>query len=332
MKTICSIQFLRGFAAILVLVEHLRIETSLVPYGSVGVDLFFIISGFIIFHVTRSDSKNFMIKRLIRIVPLYWLATLVVTVLVLARPSLFNNTEFSTAHLFGSLLFVPHWTDAQGLRPILALGWTLNYEMMFYLLFYIAMRLSHRYRLEITATFLFSLWAASNLLSQPETGFHFFSDSIYLEFIAGMAFAKYSKIGLVRGISAYALLAASTLAFFAISIAAPFGLRILDYGIASALLFVGALSVESIFAGRLLGFASVFGGQISYSLYLSHIYIMGIIARLLDVHGVGLWISCFVLIPAIAWSIYRWIEAPLGSLLRKVLLAQPRIQATADST
>lgn len=330
MNRILSIQFMRGFAALLVLVEHLRIESELAPYGSVGVDLFFIISGFIIFRVTEKDGRYFLIKRVIRIVPLYWLATLAVATLVVIRPELFHNSEFNIPHLIGSLLFIPHWSEVQGLRPILALGWTLNYEMMFYLLFFLAMRIRHQYRFEISAALLISLWLASNLFSIPKMGFNFYSDAIYLEFIAGMAFAKYAKLNVIQGVWVIPVLIIVVAAFFWISIVKPFDMRIFDHGISGAILFLGFISVESLFQSKFLRQVSVFGGEVSYSLYLTHVYIMGAISRVLNIQGVTLWISCLIVIPLFAWLIFRLIEAPAGSYFRDLLIKPRRKKAAVD--
>ncbi len=216
-KTINSIQFLRGAAALLVLVEHLRIESGLYPYGAVGVDLFFVISGFIIFFVTESDQRNFFLKRIIRIVPLYWLVTFAIAAITIAKPSLFNSASFGVAHFFWSLFFIPHYTEAQGLRPLLALGWTLNYEMMFYLLFAAGMAISHKWRFEITSLLLLGLFLIANALPiGPTHGFSFYGDAIILEFIFGMARAKHLHRQPVTSRVAMLSLVTVTLALFLI--------------------------------------------------------------------------------------------------------------------
>ncbi|RBP77900.1 peptidoglycan/LPS O-acetylase OafA/YrhL [Rhodobacter sp. 140A] len=305
------------------LIEHLRIETGLRPYGAVGVDVFFAISGFIIYFVTQNDRRLFFLKRVIRIVPLYWLATFAIAAVALIKPNLLNNAAFGVSHLIESLLFIPHFTDAQGLRPLLALGWTLNYEMMFYLLFALAMTISHARRFELCLLFLLLLWGVTNLLPLPETnGISFYRDPIFLEFIFGMAIARFVHgHRLQKRSGMLMLLVLGFVVFLPITIWRPTGIRIVDNGLPAALLFAAFLLAEPLFAAiaplRKMG---VFGGEISYALYLTHIYFLGAFARLLHLHGWALWGMCLITIPLIAWAIYRFVESPITHYLRRTLL------------
>ncbi|MDV4166756.1 acyltransferase [Rhodovulum sp. FJ3] len=322
-QTLFSIQFLRGVAAALVLVEHLRIETGLAPYGAVGVDIFFAISGFIIFFVTREDRSNFYLKRIIRIVPLYWLATFAIAAVAVAKPSLLNNASFSISHLIQSLFFVPHFTQAQELRPLLALGWTLNFEIMFYLLFGLGMVINHKRRFEITSVLLIILWAVTNLLPlTPQDGLAFYRSPIMFEFIFGMAIARFWPVGKRASVpNTLVMLGLGIAAFLAITIWRPTGVRVVDNGIPAALIFMLFLWSEPLFSKTgLLRRASVFGGEISYALYLTHIYFLAAFARVLHLEGVTLWIVCLLAIPAIAWAVYRVVEAPMTHWLRRRLL------------
>ncbi len=322
-KTINSIQFLRGAAALLVLVEHLRIESGLYPYGAVGVDLFFVISGFIIFFVTESDQRNFFLKRIIRIVPLYWLVTFAIAAITIAKPSLFNSASFGVAHFFWSLFFIPHYTEAQGLRPLLALGWTLNYEMMFYLLFAAGMAISHKWRFEITSLLLLGLFLIANALPiGPTHGFSFYGDAIILEFIFGMAIAKHLHRQPVTSRVAMLSLVTVTLALFLIvTIWRPTGVRIIDNGIPAAIMFVALLSSEALFStSTTLQRISIVAGSVSYALYLIHIYFLGALSRLFDLTGWSLWIASLLVIPLAAWLTYRFVETPMTKWLRARLL------------
>ena len=150
-----SIQILRGMAALFVVFFH--VSEMLLQYtdrqgifcrfaslwhtGAAGVDLFFIISGFVMVQSTRDkfqkngSSSEFMLRRIIRIVPLYWLYTSVMLVLVLL-PFTLKNQVFSGWYTVASYLFIPVLNPASGLDlPLLAPGWTLSYEMYFYLIF-----------------------------------------------------------------------------------------------------------------------------------------------------------------------------------------------------
>ena len=107
-------------------------------FGGAGVDIFFVISGFIMVYTTMDREItpwSFMADRIARIVPAYWAATLGVFFLALVAPSLLQTSHMQWGELFKSLVFVP-FRKANGLvQPVLFVGWTLNYEMFFYLMF-----------------------------------------------------------------------------------------------------------------------------------------------------------------------------------------------------
>ena len=96
-----NIQVLRFLAAFSVMMVHLPIF----GFGSWGVDIFFVISGFIMMYVTEFNERNFLIKRIIRIVPLYWILTLGVFSVAFFFPDLLNNTTASLDHLIKSLFY-----------------------------------------------------------------------------------------------------------------------------------------------------------------------------------------------------------------------------------
>lgn len=142
-----SIQILRAVAALLVLFAHTW--PSLIRFGAqdqipnfilgaVGVDLFFVISGFIMVYASErlfgrpGSPREFLTRRLIRIVPLYWLLTTVIVVVVYRMSSQDNATW---TNILGSYLFIPTARPAGTTEPILGVGWTLNHEMFFYAAF-----------------------------------------------------------------------------------------------------------------------------------------------------------------------------------------------------
>ena len=126
-----SIQVLRFFAAFSVMMVHLPVF----EFGIWGVDIFFVISGFIMMYVTENNEKFFLLKRIFRIVPLYWILTLGVFALAIFVPDVLNNTTANIVHLIKSLFFIPFDKNGTGHFPILFLGWTLNFEVIFYFLF-----------------------------------------------------------------------------------------------------------------------------------------------------------------------------------------------------
>lgn len=138
--------------------HHATAEVAMAPvfgkiptFGPLGVDLFFGISGFIML-VTTWDKPigpaEFMAHRIKRIVPLYWLATLSMVGLAVVAPALFKTLKWDAATLTESLLFIPHYSLSfpGDIKPLLVPGWSLHYEMFFYVLFAGALLCKREYR------------------------------------------------------------------------------------------------------------------------------------------------------------------------------------------
>jgi exopolysaccharide production protein ExoZ len=126
-----SMQLLRGVAAIAVVIFHEFGSSGLFKLGQHGVDLFFVLSGFIILYIHNRDIGikkavlPFLRKRLTRIFPIYWLVTFGYIILV----TIFGHSE-SLDYIIHSLLLLPQEKD-----PIIGVAWTLEYEILFYLIF-----------------------------------------------------------------------------------------------------------------------------------------------------------------------------------------------------
>ena len=202
-----NIQNLRALAAYAVVAYHCLIRflhpadplgRSYLDLPSGGVDLFFVISGFVMVHTTRDDETPawFATKRIARIVPLYWLATFVVIALVVVRPWTFSGALLTPDSILASLFFVPH-VDANGQAyPILGVGWTLNYEMMFYALFAMSLLLPRTYRLPGVIALISLVWLTANLSGDSLIA-HVYANPILFEFAAGCVLAH-----ALRGVNA----------------------------------------------------------------------------------------------------------------------------------
>ena len=137
---LANLQAVRAVAAIGVVVFHFGLmpATSL-PFGvgAFGVDLFFVLSGFIIAHSSARSARHFLPRRLIRVIPAFWIATLLA--------ALFTLQGLSPAEAFDwliqSLFYLPH---PQGRPPLIFVAWTLVYELAFYLLYWLALRIGTR--------------------------------------------------------------------------------------------------------------------------------------------------------------------------------------------
>ena len=109
--------------------------------GGAGVDIFFVISGFVMtvssapLRHAIHPARTFLRRRLERVVPMYWIMSAVKVVLVLAVPALAVNALGTPWHVIASFLFLPSLNPEGRYDPVLVVGWTLNYEMLFYVLF-----------------------------------------------------------------------------------------------------------------------------------------------------------------------------------------------------
>lgn len=177
-----SIQALRGIAALFVVLEHVRFLNC----GAFGVDVFFCISGFMIMFSTHKSTAHFLAKRLIRILPFYYIMTLGSYILVLLFPGFFAYTKADPVFLIKSLLFLPFDIGGGAIQPLLRVGWTINYEIFFYLLFYVSLRISHKYRGLVCGGMIVSLAALGRLLPLDHIPYTFYSDPILLEFLFGI--------------------------------------------------------------------------------------------------------------------------------------------------
>ncbi len=176
-----SIQALRGIAAIFVVMEHIPFLVR----GAFGVDIFFCISGFMIMFATHKNTEYFFRKRVARIVPFYYLMTLGTYFLVVLFPGMFEATSAKWSSLIKSLLFAPYYTG-EVIQPLVKIGWTINYEVFFYLLFGIAFHISHKYRGLLCSIILIALVGLGTILPQSGAATKFYSDPVILEFVLGI--------------------------------------------------------------------------------------------------------------------------------------------------
>jgi len=247
--------------------------------GYSGVDLFFVISGFIMVFVTTdaaSSAWNFFRMRIIRIVPLYWLFNFATAALLLTFPRLFQTAAFTLPHFLLSLFFIPHLSPAvpPSISPFILLGWTLNYEMFFYVVFALAIAVSVARRVPLTIAVLAMLTALGPLsVFDGSPAWEFYSNNIVLEFVFGMMLAGLFLNGVLHrlGASAGGILIALGAAGLILGSYHMELARALVFGVPAALIVAGALSMES---SRVVPKVQPFLllGDASYSIYLAHLF------------------------------------------------------------
>lgn len=287
-----SIQALRGLAALLVVLGHAQEEATQMtngafqrlpgPWGS-GVDIFFLISGFIMIYSTRNDygswasAGRFIKRRIQRVVPPYYFFTIAMAIATLLVPEQLDTAQFSWEALVGSLLFLPV-TNAEGsIRPILSLGWTLNYEMFFYLIFAICLPFSRRAAVSWTLFALALIVLLGAVFKIDSAAWTFYTNPLLLEFGLGVAlgvlFVQKDRATGVNWLPATAVIVA--LLAWSYKEDPQLMHRVATLGAMSTILLAIALwqpPSMSPTTERVTGLL----GDASYSLYLSHPFALAI--------------------------------------------------------
>jgi exopolysaccharide production protein ExoZ len=322
-----SIQYLRGLAALGVLLFH-ACQRAGVSFGAgaAGVDVFFVISGFIMWTVSSRRAAgpgDFLLRRAGRIAPLYWTVTLLVVALDVLRPSLFPNMRLSPSHVIQSLLFLPHRDPSGLIAPVIVPGWTLNYEAFFYVVFALTLLLPVGRRSTWLTTALGTLCLAGLILPHGRwPALDVYTDPLILEFAAGVWLAKAAAAGrLGRTKAAVAAIGAGLLIMTAVAVAGVDvngWARLLCWGLPALLIVWGALSLEG--AGRMPKLAPLkYLGDASYSLYLAHGLALSLAFKLIGGRGLAPLVEVLLAIPlavVCGLACYRLVEQPLLSLFR----------------
>jgi exopolysaccharide production protein ExoZ len=293
-----SLQILRGIAALSVVILHVLHEVNVTalkmtvtvpswvetqfPFW-VGVHIFFVLSGFLMVYTsqklfeTPGGWRIFLKKRFQRIVPLYWFYTTAMVAVILILPSALDTAVLDIRHVIQSYLFIPHDRPSGGVKPILALGWTLNYEMFFYVIFASFLFLS-RAKLSILISCLFVGLAAPYIYIPSDwIMMKFWSNPIILEFIAGMIIANL-YINKFR-LPSWALPIGLILCL-SIFLCMPFEIMGVPY-VPSFLIAIISVAVlvlrKKEDAIKIPRYAKMLGDS-SYTLYLSHPFFIGAVA------------------------------------------------------
>lgn len=297
----------------LVVMFHLKV----LPHGHAGVDLFFVISGFIMGTVGATETPvRFAYRRVTRIAPLYWLVTLTFCGLSLV-PGLMRNFSFTGEELLKSLLFIPYADRSGQLYPLVVPGWTLNFEMFFYGIFAAALFIPWPRLATILA--LFALAAGGVLFTPADPVMRVATSPLVLEFAFGLLLSG----GLVhRSASVGFVLFGIGLFWMAGMMGGLFApgdgfQRVLVAGVPSLLLLSGALTIEQADRWPSLPTA-IFLGNISYSLYLTHGLALPVLERFLPDNVVVLVPIALVTCIALAAVTYLGFERPVGRLVRRL--------------
>lgn len=343
-KSITNIQILRALAALSVVVAHASSQFTSAPVipriqtAQAGVDVFFVISGFIMVYVTASrqqSSTEFLSNRIIRIVPNYWFYTLLTAVVALFAPSVFRGTSLGLKHLALSMFFIAHPNPAlaNSTSPLLRPGWTLNYEMFFYAIFSFAL-LWYRNRVAIAVAVISLLVVVGAVVPHRGLVFDFYTRDIMLEFVLGMLLA----VAYLRGLPKLPapLLLVGILGGAAVMVLSPDvaegqnAIRGFFWGLPALVIVASGLMLEGRMpktGGALLQKL----GDASYTIYLSHPFTVAI-SRVIftrlglrpsTILGELLFIALAVVVAAIlGCTAYRLIEVNLIRASKSIVVRE----------
>jgi exopolysaccharide production protein ExoZ len=245
-----------------------------------GVDIFFVVSGFVIVHASANlfaapgGGLHFLRRRLIRIVPLYWVMTTLVLIMLLLQRSAVHAEIGGPGYILASCAFFP-WPRPDGmLEPPLGVGWTLNYEMFFYVVVTPFMLLPRAWAVLGTASVLSLLVAVGQVYGFGLAALRFWADPIVLEFVAGMVLALAVAHGLV--LPGWLRLTLVTVACVSLHLLAdaPPAWRVVSFGLPGLLLVAAAVTGRRPERGGTAMRILIRLGDASYALYLSHPFVM----------------------------------------------------------
>ena len=284
---ILSIQYLRAIAAMLVVFIHIAWKNMQTggesinwwhTAGSFGVDIFFIISGFIMVFITHNRPmrekkiETFLKKRFIRIVPLYWFYTLLALAIYLIMPERVNSGGGET-EILKSFFLLP--LD-KGQVYLLNVAWTLHYEFIFYILFAIGLFFSQKYRYLFVGLMILTSLIYKAFFVDDTTSYivHSLASDIFFEFAMGMLlFFLIDKKEFPLVLSLVSLIIGIMLFYFIFSGEKITYLYHLYTGVSAFLICFGVVSMERVWRRKEIKFLSKIGDA-SYTLYLLHPFVL----------------------------------------------------------
>jgi exopolysaccharide production protein ExoZ len=337
-QTIEAIEVLRAIAALTVAFAHIIIiggvmservgghrPANMERWGA-GVDLFFVISGFIMVHSAGAMFAEpragivFLARRLARIVPLYWVGTAILLI-----GFLHSGAQFSVTQIATSLLFIPYAQDhsTTQVMPLLGQGWTLNFEMLFYGIFALCLRFDRQRGLLLIAMMLILLVAGGALFQPANVQIFTWTRPLLLEFLAGIGIATLYQMGwTARPVLRILAVVVAVIILAQFPGTGPHWQgwqRTLTYGIAATLLVAAAVAGPLKLPFRRLWLAL---GASSYTLYICHIPAVVVVGAIWKRTVAGFDLPAFVtlatvvIVPA-SVAIHYYAERPFTRYLNR---------------
>jgi peptidoglycan/LPS O-acetylase OafA/YrhL len=339
-----SIQLLRTIAVLSVVYSHYSTPAAIFPNaGHAGVDIFFIISGFVIAYVTSKSIDSFLIKRLIRICPMYTLVTIVTVLGIIIFTDTTNKPAISVSSFFKSILFIP-LVNNNGFPSIVPQGWSLYYEVFFYVAMFLCILFvrNKKYLTFFCIIIIISVVYIMDLMHIEDSILNFYCGELSFEFIGGIVlyhlYCRFNKnenkilankktkliILSFLGAISYGFLIFSEMHEFYLS-----SYRSVNSGIPAFILVGSLLFLENnIKNNEILRLVSLKIGDASYMMYLIHfhmqIFFVNIVFSRITIFSnsfIAIEIMKFLftsaIIIAISMVMHKFIDKPIQSYFRK---------------
>jgi len=329
-----TIQALRGLAAFLVVVTHVAgtlsphfsnpswlVSTKIHWLGGIGVDIFFCISGFIMCYTYDEKtgpfaSWKFIAKRIMRIYPVYVIFTL--WCLYFIKPQFLSDIGM----VIDSILLTAPTMSTGHPYLIIGQGWTLQYEMYFYIVFALTILMTNR--LSVVAVVIASFYAITSINPVLLGPYGFMtSNSVVFDFIMGMGVAWIYKKGALSKVPSISPLLSILLIFSLLALSCWMAVfnqvdKLYSFGLVSCLILI--VTLKSTYSASALGRLGVFVGEASYTTYLAHLLPLGYvitIIRAYDLHGANadlVIVISTIAITALSCVLYLLIEKNIVAL------------------
>lgn len=324
------LQVLRALAALAVVFYHTGFQPD---YGSYGVWIFFVLSGVIMAMLfeARESAKQFIVRRFIRIVPLYWVMTTIAAAITWFMPHLrvSGNVGGLKEYLL-SLFFIPFYDYNGNISPLLSPGWTLNYEIIFYVSCSIGLILAHRWPSIATSILVLSWWWLSHF-TQSALG-QFYSRSIVFLFVGGLCLWTFFGVfdfKLKKPINlSYIFLACALLAYFEYlgnrqaggAINSSVKVILTFFIVGMGLISEDAFQKISVTIRRPL----IEIGDASYAIYLTHLFVIRLLSLTMprvgfEREGILLAIISIFASIIVGVGVHRYFDAPIQKRLKRLI-------------
>jgi exopolysaccharide production protein ExoZ len=339
------VQALRFIAAFMVVITHATFYTKerldpnsyFWPDGASGVGLFFVISGFVMVVSSRSLSgtmdgwKTFALKRVVRIVPMYWIATTLKLLTLVFASTAVKHAELNPLNIFCSYFFIPT-TNVEGhIEPLLGVGWTLVFEMFFYAVFAVALLVRRIDYFYIVGSVLAVCALGSLIRNESWSAVRFYLDPIVLNFLLGMIIGRWA---LTRATIPISVAILTVVLGFTLLLIPETHLKrnVIVSLVSSSVVVWGVVALESRF-GQYVPKLVLFLGSASYTIYLFHSLIAPAVPEILKWLQIGSAtvsvIGSVIVATAASSIVYLVLEKPITGVLTKLVFPNRKQLATS---